>query len=94
MPKQKDTKKPLFERCDVVRVMGVPSPLMLVIDVSKDTDLNDEFAVGVIYFHEGAPPDAYGEAREFPEGILQLVTPAAQVREEAAAATRKARGIL
>jgi hypothetical protein len=57
MPKQKDTKKPLFERCDVVRVMGVPSPLMLVIDVSKDTDLNDEFAVGVIYFHEGAPVD-------------------------------------
>jgi hypothetical protein len=56
MPKQKDTKKPLFERCDVVRVMGVPSPLMLVIDVSKDTDLNDEFAVGVIYFHEGDPP--------------------------------------
>lgn len=84
-------KKPRFERRDVVQVIGIPSPLMLVIDVSKETDENGEFTLGVVHFQGGGLIDSYGEPREFAEGLLQLVKPAAKVVEEAEAATRAAR---
>lgn len=77
-------KKPLFERRDLVQVMGVPSPLMLVAEVAEEPEDDGEFTVTVI--------DGYGEGKQFSEGLLQLVKPAAKVLEEAEEATRLARG--
>lgn len=77
-------KKPLFERRDLVQVMGVPSPLMLVAEVAEEPEDDGEFTVTVI--------DGYGEGKQFSEGLLQLVKPAAKVLEEAEEAARLARG--
>lgn len=86
-------KKPLFERRDLVQVMGVPSPLMLVAEVAEEPEDDGEFTVTVIFFYNGQlVDDGYGEGKQFSEGLLQLVKPAAKVLEEAEEATRLARG--
>lgn len=79
-------KKPLFERRDLVQVMGVPSPLMLVAEVAEEPEDDGEFTVTVIFFYNGQLVE------QFSEGLLQLVKPAAKVLEEAEEATRLARG--
>ena len=94
-PKEPSDKKPLFARCDVVKLVGIAGPDMLVTAVSAepDDDLN-EFMLTLIFFNEKGATfvDQYGEGSAFAEGLLQLVKPAAQVLAEAEAATKEARG--
>lgn len=89
-------QKPLFERRDVVMLIGVPSPLMLVAEVSAEPEENGEFVITVLFFNSKneVPDGDYGEGQQYPEGLLQLVKPAAKVVAEAEAATREARAII
>jgi len=85
-------EKARFERKDVVKLIGIPSPLMLVVDVSEEPDEHEEFTATVIYFNDkGESTNEYGEGQQYSEGLLQLVTPAAVVARQAAEETEKAR---
>lgn len=86
-------KKPLFERGDVVKLIGIQSPDMLVSDPPELNELGEYDVTCVCFgFAYGAAVREDYSSMIFYEGLLQLVKPAAKVREEAEAATKEARG--
>ena len=92
-PRPRPPKKPLFERGDVVKLIGIQSPDMLVSDPPELNELGEYDVTCVCFgFAYGAAVREDYSSMIFYEGLLQLVKPAAKVREEAEAATKEARG--
>jgi hypothetical protein len=104
--KPETDQEPKFKRGDVVKLMGIPSPLMLVSKVANEPEEPDDedeesedgvpegeftITITVIWFNQNSEMQGDYGGQQFAEGLLELVTPAEKVREAAEANTKAAR---
>lgn len=85
--------KSLYERGDVVTLMGIPGPSMLVSEIlAPDPEGPDEDMTVICTWALGAELRQV-QSTAFPEGILELVMPAALVKANSAERSKQARAL-